>query len=338
MSRRARAAAAVVLALAAGSAGAFVRTRDATTGNAVAWPIPVVPYHVNPTWPDAITSPSCLGDVPVAEVRAGFSQWEQDCTDLRLLFGGPLSETATGLGGSHENVVVFRRGWCSQRAPASDSCWSTDDCDTRYNCFDDNCAAGATQCPSSWGILAQTSVLYDPASGRIFDADMELNGWDGTDAPIPPTGTKPIHGWYFTCWEPDQPSTTCGTYGEPACKYIDLRNTVTHEAGHFLGLKHPCGDPGEVSCTDPSPAPSDWVSYAQRTMYPYSSAGDVAKRDLSPDDRAGVCDIYPRQSGGCGCGGGGAAGALSLLVAALALRPLSGPRGPRTPRPPRRPR
>lgn len=53
---------------------------------------------------------------------------------------------------------------------------------------------------------------------------------------------------------------------------LDLENVVTHEAGHFLGLGH-------------SPAPG-------ATMGPSASPEDTFMRDLTADDRAGLCALY----------------------------------------------
>jgi MYXO-CTERM domain-containing protein len=100
------------------------------------------------------------------------------------------------------------------------------------------------------------------------------------------------------------------------CDGYDLRNTVTHEAGHFVGLAHPCGDPSGPSCQQSPPAGE--VPYSDRTMYPTTSAGQISKRTLSVDDVAGVCAIYPPASG-CGCGTSGAPGVLAAALAALAL-------------------
>jgi hypothetical protein len=54
---------------------------------------------------------------------------------------------------------------------------------------------------------------------------------------------------------------------------FDLLSVVTHETGHFLGLSH---------SADPS-----------ATMFESYKPGDLSLRDLSADDIAGICDIYP---------------------------------------------
>jgi hypothetical protein len=307
--------AALAALLAAGPAAAYVRTRDPGTGTELRWPLPTVAWRLNRDWPSA--SPTCAatgaGDPTLDAIRTSFGAWEQSCADIRLVYGGTSDEIRIGLGGTSENVVVFRKGWCSQNADAiADPCFTSGDldCGGIYDCFEDACAPGATTC-ADWGIVALTSVLYDPGTGRIMDADIEVNGWDGVDSGSV-FGSPPRHGWYFTCADPAVVTTQCSSYGEDGCAFIDLQNTVTHEVGHFVGLAHtPKHAPG---------APEDSWS----TMEPTTAAGETWKRSLSPDDVAGVCAIYPPPSGGgLGCGSGGAAGAISLLLAALALRRLS---------------
>ena len=323
---RAAAAAACALAVALPRpAAAYVRTTSPETGVAVFWPVPIATYDLSTAQAYACcTTASC--DSPAdagaieAAVRASFSEWEQGCTSLRLVFGGAIPEFRTGLAGTAENLVVIRRGWCSNDPVASrDPCMSDPaaDCGNLYDCFDDG--------PSGQNrtTVALTTVLYDPITGRIFDADMEVNGWDGRAAgsTIVAGSTGPSHGYYFTCDR--QPGwSQCAGYGATGCYAYDLQNTVTHEAGHFLGLAHPCEDPpspGVPSCSAPLP-PGETVPYAQRTMYPATAIGETSKRVLSADDVAGVCAIYPAPSG-CSCGAGGAPGAVALLLAALALRP-----------------
>jgi len=53
----------------------------------------------------------------------------------------------------------------------------------------------------------------------------------------------------------------------------DLQSIITHEAGHFLGLGH---------SLDP-----------EATMWTQYSTGTDSFRDLSPDDIAGICTVYP---------------------------------------------
>lgn len=53
----------------------------------------------------------------------------------------------------------------------------------------------------------------------------------------------------------------------------DLQSVVTHEAGHFLGLAH--------------------TPVAQATMFASYQPGETRIRQLSSDDMAGICAIYP---------------------------------------------
>jgi hypothetical protein len=66
----------------------------------------------------------------------------------------------------------------------------------------------------------------------------------------------------------------------------DLQSVVTHEAGHMLGLLHPC----ELGGEDDAPDCADMPDAAQVAMFPAYSAG---QRNLAADDRAGVCHLYP---------------------------------------------
>ncbi|HET6923700.1 MAG TPA: matrixin family metalloprotease [Anaeromyxobacteraceae bacterium] len=113
----------------------------------------------------------------------------------------------------------------------------------------------------------------------------------------------------------------------------DVQNTVTHEVGHVLGFDH-------------APDP-------ESTMYADSALGETKKRDLTSDDLAGACDVYPAGGppppapapapphGGGGCSSGGAAPPWAwLALAAWAAtrrrpgRPQHLPRPAMVPRPP----
>ncbi len=68
------------------------------------------------------------------------------------------------------------------------------------------------------------------------------------------------------------------TRGCPLTIEYDMRAVLTHEFGHLLGLDHTREFVGNE--TDP-------------TMAPEVAACESAKRTLEPDDRAGVCALYP---------------------------------------------
>ncbi len=57
-----------------------------------------------------------------------------------------------------------------------------------------------------------------------------------------------------------------------AADQIDIENVATHEIGHFLGLAHSAD--------------------ASSTMWCDAVKGDLSKRTLGDDDRAGLCAIY----------------------------------------------
>ena len=57
--------------------------------------------------------------------------------------------------------------------------------------------------------------------------------------------------------------------------YDDVQNTITHELGHVLGLMH-------------SAMETDLV------MYPSAPPGEVSKRELKEDDRAGLLSLYAK--------------------------------------------
>jgi hypothetical protein len=97
---------------------------------------------------------------------------------------------------------------------------------------------------------------------------------------------------------------------QPGGLYDDLQNTLTHELGHALGLAHNTGD-------------------ATVVMYPGAPKGQVSKRVLTDDDRAGLAFLYTTGSlgganaphaMGCSAGQGGPSVALLALFLALAFK------------------
>jgi hypothetical protein len=194
--------------------------------------------------------------------------------------------------------------------------------------------------------LAITTVFAQQADGVIVDADVELNAV---------TGGKFRWGDLVN--------------GPGGAGVEDLQNTLTHEFGHLLGLDHNCFLPGNMrrgtdNMGNQVPDCDRASSEAQAaTMFAAVSRGDIMRRDLSPDDIAGVCAIYPALATACavagpgtggggtgaGAGGGGgdgggtisdrgcsmgrtAGGSSGLWLAALALVGLSARRRGRRPR------
>ncbi len=284
--------AAWVLLVVALPAQAYVRTKN-TAGVCIWWPSRARSFQI-----DSQGTP----DAPQADVfnaiRLSFQTWGAvSCSDLTFseepLSTDPrLRVVGYTSGGTNHNLVLFRTQACRDVVPTNDPCRSSGGCGNAYDCWDD---------VHGDAVIATTTTTSNKFSGEIFDSDIELN-----DAPAA-NGTK------FTFTAVD--GLPCTTPLQTGCVRIDVQNTVTHEAGHYLGLDH---------STDPD-----------ATMYASAPSGETSKRDLATDDINGICAIYPRgaptatcgsagdnltqPSGGCGCshgqtGPGAALGALLLLL------------------------
>ncbi len=225
----------VAVSLCAAPASAYLCTQT-DQGASLFWQQRDIVIHAS-EFPPAEVS---LEDVSEA-AAFGCAQWSDvECSDLTLSVGSSTSDRRVGFdwragSDSPENVnlLVFRRGA---------------DGDPQ----DDWLHAGSA--------LAITTVTFLRSTGRIVDADIEVN-----DA-----------GFDFTACDP------------PACTpQQDLRNTLTHELGHVLGLDHP---------------PSFQPGAESATMYASAPSGDLQKRDLSDDDVDGLCTLYPSDGpvGFCG--------------------------------------
>jgi hypothetical protein len=108
---------------------------------------------------------------------------------------------------------------------------------------------------------------------------------------------------------PSHPLTTLEPPPAGSMAY-DLQAILTHEAGHFFGLAH--------------------AAEATSIMYAYYERGKV---ELTADDVAGFCAIYPqtpKSSGGCAASSRPAgAGGAGLLLAGIALVRIARGRAPR---------
>ncbi|MBS2031213.1 MAG: matrixin family metalloprotease [Deltaproteobacteria bacterium] len=276
-------------------AQAFVRTHVDPNDNSspcLFWGRRTVPFHLN-----AQGMNHGDNDAGFAALRLSLQQWtDVDCSDFvyqdqgfsddrmvsfnRALLDQPmLVEDVTPF-----NNIMFRDRSCSDVVPANDACASTtnNDCMNLYDCWD-----------YGSGVIALTTTTYNFETGEIFDADIELN-----EAEFPFTTADPY---------PDG-GDVCGTLGANplSCVGTDLRNTVTHESGHMLGLGHSAD--------------------VHATMFASANTGETSKRDLADDDIAGICAIYPTglkaqtcgdappTNKGCGCGSAEGATLLPLAL------------------------
>ena len=106
-------------------------------------------------------------------------------------------------------------------------------------------------------VVALTSVTYEFRTGTILDADIEVN--------------LEFHPWELL------------EAANPLSSSHDLQGTLTHELGHLLGLDHTLPE------TFAGPESQSWQS---TTMFARTEPGEIFKRTLESDDRAGLLDAY----------------------------------------------
>jgi uncharacterized protein (TIGR03382 family) len=106
---------------------------------------------------------------------------------------------------------------------------------------------------SDGNLLALTLTSYSTMTGEIFDADIMINAVR------------------FSFLDVNDERACLAMGAEPP---YDLRNTLTHEMGHFIGFDH-----------DPD---------AESTMFASAQRCETKKRDLTPQDLNGLCTVYPK--------------------------------------------
>jgi uncharacterized protein (TIGR03382 family) len=318
MTRRSTRILSLALALCAGL-GVAAFTRETTSpgnpgaGLCVWWGGRTLQYQVNATGltsPPArgVIAPAPCGDpmLAVTTVEEAMATWggatrtgEPDaCTDFAFEPAPVVTTEHLQVANDGVTLIVFRAGKCSVVA-AGDPCHATrGECGANYNCWDD----ARYDLPGHPQTIAITTFSFNPDTGRLRDAIIEINASDGAGS-----------GTAFSC------SGGAVTVG-------DLGAVVTHEAGHVLGLDHVCADPYDYSQPPAYRVCKDPASVMKPTV------GDAAYRVLSQDDVAGICKIYPKggptstcappqdSGGGGGCSSAGGVGVLALLGVLFAAR------------------
>lgn len=189
------------------------------------------------------------GDSEFEAVEASFAAWQEvlsSCGSLSFEQGprstSRLAEYAER--GANENLVLFREQRCTEVAPRQDPCFSDGSCGNKYDCWQ-----------FSEKAIGITTTSFDPRTGKILDSDIELNG----------------PAYLFTTV--DAPPCVRGSE-TTSCVSTDVRNTMTHEIGHLLGLAH--------------------IDEATSTMAPTAMTGETVKRTIDPGSRRFICDVYAK--------------------------------------------
>ena len=234
-------------ALVTGATIPYVRSRTDRNapdgGHCLGWPAGAVEFHEN------VAGAPGTGDAGFEAMERSLQTWAtpmETCGNLSLRMGPLTTSRTTGFdsakGAVNENVLLFRTRLCSEVVRGGDPCISQGTCANAHDCWD-----------YASGTLAITTTTYNSQTGRLYDADLEMNAT--------------VH--LFTTVD----SPPCDGPDLPTCVSTDVQNTVTHELGHALGLDH-------------SPDP-------RSTMYAGAERGETSKRVLDDGSVEFVCTTYP---------------------------------------------
>ena len=164
--------------------------------------------------------------------------------------------------------------------------------------------------PGSWPYAAKvvglTSLTFEDETGRIVDADIEMNGEDFA---------------FSLSGDPDA---------------FDIQQAVTHEIGHLLGLDHALdpasimyaqADPGDTSRRQPTQDEIDAVASTHPAASPPdgASCSDDAPIGTWSDPDCPAPPLEPGSANGGGCGVGGVPASapvawLAVMLVAVLLR------------------
>jgi uncharacterized protein (TIGR03382 family) len=222
----------------------------------------------NPATPDS--PPGAV----FAAVTRSWQTWQaimNDCGSLTITEGPFTQDRTIGYNQSspnnNANVVLFRQRTCNPPlVQQTDPCHTDSTCGNTWDCWEHDS-----------NIIGLTTTTYDKNSGKILDADIELNGqaadvqtgFKFTTVDLPPAFRCPIGQTAYTCVA------------------ADIQNTATHEFGHALGLDH-------TGYTPPD-------GLGGSTMSPTASTGDLSKRRVDTGSRQFVCDVYPKSRAARDC-------------------------------------
>lgn len=287
MDVRALAVLAAAAALVTGATIPYVRSRTDRSapdgGHCLGWPAGLLEFREN-----AAGAPR-TGDAGFLAMEKSLATWAtpmKACGNLSLTMGPRTTTRSVGFddrkGAINENVLLFRTRLCPGLVPADDECIAADTCANVYDCWD-----------FDRGTLAITTTTYNARTGRLYDADLEMNA----------------AAYTFTTLD----APPCTELGQSGCVATDVQNTVTHELGHALGLDH---------------APD-----SRSTMFAGASLGETSKRILDDGSVEFVCAVYPAgeqtrdcdgspldlsetTTSSCGAAPVGALGLLTVLLAA----------------------
>lgn len=227
-----------------------------TRGVPLWWRNACISYNIN-----RLGSRQIAYDDASSVIARGFSQWSSvSCPaasggrsgpsiDLRDLGGVECNKVEYNSTGGNQHVIVFR-----------DDNWPHND---------------------SNNTLALTTVTFNPDTGEIYDADMEINT-AGTRMSL--SDTVPDQGY-------------------------DFASVITHEAGHFLGLAH-SGDSRSTMYSRYNPGSTlmrnlatDDVQGICEVYRPDGTRAVATTVDAKGVVAAEACDPTPRKGFSRACGG-----------------------------------
>jgi MYXO-CTERM domain-containing protein len=239
-------------------------------------------------YPNQDDFPDMTSDQVLTAVTGAANAWSsvsQSCTFLTIDVSLSSAAAPSAIADMKSSLIFRHQDWCSPT-------------DTPWTCSYD---------PSA---LAITSVFVQRSTGRIQEADIEVNdrwfGWTDLDL-FPQDTTKQ-----------------------------DLQNALTHEMGHLIGLDHTCYTAGTNTTRpkdnngNPVPDCANAPPEVQATtMFASAKPGDVSKRTLEADDKQAVCDVYPLANDPAYCPAATAAAVEPSKPFGCAVAPAEGTTGAR---------